>query len=65
MPDPIKSNSPDTFLRRKNLKGADASTAANADQPLKSHGDLDTLYQPKESTTRDTDLDNENNEPGI
>tara|TARA_Y100000310_G_C20555054_1_gene750082 strand:+ start:590 stop:781 length:192 start_codon:yes stop_codon:yes gene_type:complete len=54
-PEPVKSTSPDAFLRRKAMKGEDAATKDVGDKPLKSQGDLDTLYQPKESTTRNTD----------
>lgn len=52
-PSPIKSTSPDTFLRRNSILGADASTGKIGDMPVKSIGDLDTLYQPRERTTRD------------
>ena len=56
-PKPIKSTSPDSFLRRNQLMGADASTRKVGDQPLKSTGTLDTLYQPKETTTADTPVE--------
>jgi hypothetical protein len=50
-PDSVKSTSPDAFLRRRNMMGADASTEPTGNMPVKSVGDLDTLYQTKESTT--------------
>jgi len=49
--DPIKSTSPDTFLRNNNMAGADASSELTGNLPMKSIGTLDTLYQTKESTT--------------
>jgi len=52
----IKSTSPDTFLRRNNILGADASTNKIGRMPVKSIGDLDTLYQPRESTTRNPEI---------
>ena len=61
-PEPIKSTSPDTFLRRKKMAGEDASTQETSNKPLKSEGDLDTLYQIKETTTS---TDPETDEPGV
>lgn len=61
-PEPIKSTSPDTFLRRKKMDGEDASTQETSNKPLKSGGDLDTLYQIKETTTR---ANPEIDEPGV
>lgn len=61
-PEPIKSTSPDTFLRRKKMIGEDASTQKTSDKPLKRPGDLDTLYQIKETTTK---TDPEIDEPGV
>ena len=49
-PEPIKSTSPDTFLRQHNAEGADASTERTGNLPLKSSGDMDTLYQRTETT---------------
>ena len=48
----VQSTSPDTFLRRRNMLGADASTDPRQSGPVKSVGDLDTLYQKTESTTK-------------
>lgn len=64
MPDPesIKSTSPDTFLRRNGMRGADASTRRIGSLPIKSVGNLDTLYQTKESTTYTPDA-NDPREP--
>jgi len=61
-PEPVKSTSPDTFLRRKKMEGEDASTRETSDKPMKSRGDLDTLYQTRETTTQDIP---ESDEPGI
>ena len=55
-PNSIKSTSPDTFLRRNNILGADASTDKIGRMPVKSTGDLDTLYQLRESTTRSPEI---------
>ena len=48
----VQSTSPDTFLRRRKLLGADASTDKRQGGPVKSVGDLDTLYQKTERTTK-------------
>ena len=48
----VQSTSPDTFLRRRNMLGADASTDPRQGGPVKSVGDLDTLYQKTERTTK-------------
>ena len=55
-PDPVKSNSPDTFLRRQGLGGADASTDPINDTPIKTTGDMDTLYQKTERTTKPAEI---------
>ena len=56
-PEPIKSTSPDTFLRQHKATGVDASTEETGKLPIKSVGDLDTLYQKKESTTVSPPID--------
>ena len=47
----VKSTSPDTFLRRNSMKGADASTRPIGGVPILGGDNIDTLYQTKESTT--------------
>tara|TARA_Y100000034_G_C6627171_1_gene273638 strand:- start:163 stop:342 length:180 start_codon:yes stop_codon:yes gene_type:complete len=49
---PVKSTSPDMFLRVKGMEGADMSTRKSLELPIKTEGLMDTLYQRKETTTQ-------------